>query len=163
LIPKAAERYRWSASGRKITIRICRVKPGKSGSRGYTLGYTGGMFIMHTLTIPQHSDPVARIGLIGFVVALIGLAFAPGQPLAQPQTAEAAQPIILVATPTPALPTIAPIGASGEPTAAPAGGQTEITSTRRWGINCRQTGKSSASRRADADRRQCRRSPEGRR
>jgi hypothetical protein len=31
---------------------------------------------------------VACIGLIGFVVALIWLAFVPGQPLAQPQTAE---------------------------------------------------------------------------
>jgi hypothetical protein len=78
---------------------------------------------MHALTIPQHSDPVARIGLIGFVVALIWLAFAPGQPLAQPQTAEAAQPIILVATPTPALPT-PPV--AERPTVA--GGQVETAS-----------------------------------
>ncbi len=65
---------------------------------------------MHnTLTIPQHSDPVARLGLVGFVVVLIYLAVAPGSQIATPQTADAAAPIIAVV--------------EQAPTAAPAGGQ----------------------------------------
>jgi len=89
-----------------------------------------------SLTIPQHSDPVARGALIACVVAMIWLAFAPGQPGAAPQTADAAAPIIIIATATPALPTLAPIsaGVPGElavPTAAPpieqsAGGQATV-------------------------------------
>jgi hypothetical protein len=71
-----------------------------------------GEEIMNSLTIPQHSDPAARAVLIAVVVGLIWLAFVPGAQLAQPQTADAAQPIILVATPTPALPALAPIGAA---------------------------------------------------
>lgn len=72
---------------------------------------------MHSLTIPQHRDPVARAALIVCGVALVWLAFA-GVPSA-PQTATAADPIILIATPTVALPTLAPIGAAAAPTAPP--------------------------------------------
>lgn len=74
---------------------------------------------MHTLTIPQHNDPVARFVLIVVAVALAWLIGTTGfQSGTAAPVAAAQEPIILVATPTPALPTLAPVGAAGAPTLA---------------------------------------------